>query len=240
MLSDHARAHSLATRARVGVFVGYDKYSKGYRVHFPDTGDLAISHNVGFHEDKGYAFTSLTPPYHPTSSSSRDPPAGPSLHLPGTRPRLVVIGPRPPPPPADSPKIVEIETLSSAPAPEPPAAAQPPAAARGPVEAVDPTASSPVPAAAPQAAPATANRRRARDPPSVQYQTRQHVQRQQQGRQQREAAAGTVISLSNSFATSFRAQRSADGVKLEPSTLQEAMRRTDWPLWLECNSSAEL
>ncbi|KAE8216286.1 hypothetical protein CF319_g8940, partial [Tilletia indica] len=96
MLSDRAREHSLALRARPGVFVGYDKERKGYRVQFPDTGDLVITRNVDFHESKGYDFAHSTQPSESTlplnvtvSTSTR--PAG-------VRPRLVVIGPRPPPP----------------------------------------------------------------------------------------------------------------------------------------------
>ncbi|CAD6959489.1 unnamed protein product [Tilletia caries] len=112
-----AREHSLSARARVGVFIGYDKYSKGYRVHFPDTGALAISRNVDFHEDKGYNFNTLVP--EPTTITTPDVVVQSASRPPGTRPRLVVIGPRPPPAPP-SPKIVEIELSGpAAPAPAP-------------------------------------------------------------------------------------------------------------------------
>ncbi|CAD6975180.1 unnamed protein product [Tilletia controversa] len=223
-----AREHSLSARARVGVFIGYDKYSKGYRVHFPDTGALAISRNVDFHEDKGYNFNTLVP--EPTTITTPDVVVQSASRPPGTRPRLVVIGPRPPPAPP-SPKIVEIELSGpAAPAPAPgpapaPAAVPLPAAAAAPEGAVQ----SPAPTSAPAAAgpSSSAPRRRARAPPTIQYQTRQHQQRLLQGREQR-ATAGTVLSLSDSFATAFKAQLSADGIELEPNTLKDAMRRPDW------------
>ncbi|KAE8184630.1 hypothetical protein CF336_g7723, partial [Tilletia laevis] len=233
MLPDKAREHSLSARARVGVFIGYDKYSKGYRVHFPDTGALAISRNVDFHEDKGYNFNTLVP--EPTTITTPDVVVQSASRPPGTRPRLVVIGPRPPPAPP-SPKIVEIELSGpAAPAPAPgpapaPAAVPLPAAAAAPEGAVQ----SPAPTSAPAAAgpSSSAPRRRARAPPTIQYQTRQHQQRLLQGREQR-ATAGTVLSLSDSFATAFKAQLSADGIELEPNTLKDAMRRPDWAKWLE-------
>ncbi|CAD6888666.1 unnamed protein product, partial [Tilletia caries] len=84
-----AREHSLSARARVGVFIGYDKYSKGYRVHFPDTGALAISRNVDFHEDKGYNFNTLVP--EPTTITTPDVVVQSASRPPGTRPRLLRI-----------------------------------------------------------------------------------------------------------------------------------------------------
>ncbi|CAD6945380.1 unnamed protein product [Tilletia caries] len=84
-----AREHSLSARARVGVFIGYDKYSKGYRVHFPDTGALAISRNVDFHEDKGYNFNTLVP--EPTTITTPDVVVQSASRPPGTREEATVV-----------------------------------------------------------------------------------------------------------------------------------------------------
>ncbi|CAD6888291.1 unnamed protein product [Tilletia caries] len=114
MLSDKAREHSLSVRSKVGVFVGYDKVQKGYRIHFPDTGELVVTRNVGFHEDKAYDFSTLPQSPEPTAdipNTTTDTAARP----PGVRPRLVVIGPRRPAdvlPPAE----VEIDAFDTVPA----------------------------------------------------------------------------------------------------------------------------
>ncbi|CAD6891293.1 unnamed protein product [Tilletia laevis] len=65
-LSDKARKHSLAFRSRAGVFVGYDKERKGYKIHFPDTGETTITTDADFHEDKAYDFTTISHPEEPT------------------------------------------------------------------------------------------------------------------------------------------------------------------------------
>ena len=66
---DHAPGLSkLAPRARKGVFVGYARTQKGYRVYFPDTHHYITSADVSFHEDV---------PFFPSSSRLRIP-----VHLP--------------------------------------------------------------------------------------------------------------------------------------------------------------
>ncbi|KAE8184537.1 hypothetical protein CF335_g7991, partial [Tilletia laevis] len=245
MLSDKAREHSLSVRSKVGVFVGYDKVQKGYRIHFPDTGELVVTRNVGFHEDKAYDFSTLPQSPEPTAdipNTTTDTAARP----PGVRPRLVVIGPRRPAdvlPPAE----VEIDAFDTVPAsvgaPPLSSAAAPPPVSPSPVPAVGapsaPSASAAGPRpseSAPAAAPASAHGRpRPRPKPAVplQVQTRAHARRQEAGRNQREASARAVLSLHDSFAMAFKVQLSADGIEIEPNTLKDAMRRPDWSLWLE-------
>ncbi|CAD6985988.1 unnamed protein product, partial [Tilletia controversa] len=134
MLSDKQREHSLAFRSRPGVFIGYDMGQKGYRIYFPDTRVVVVTRNVEFHEEKGYDFSYFSP-----QDSSEGPPlavdltVNPAPRPPGLRPRLVVIGPRPPAPPADS--IVELEELAPGAAP---ASAAAPAPAPAPVAAPAP------------------------------------------------------------------------------------------------------
>ncbi|CAD6927595.1 unnamed protein product [Tilletia caries] len=179
MLSDKAREHSLSVRSKVGVFVGYDKVQKGYRIHFPDTGELVVTRNVGFHEDKAYDFSTLPQSPEPTAdipNTTTDTAARP----PGVRPRLVVIGPRRPAdvlPPAE----VEIDAFDTVPAsvgaPPLSSAAAPPPVSPSPVPAVGapsaPSASAAGPRpseSAPAAAPASAHGRpRPRPKPASAY-----------------------------------------------------------------------
>ncbi|KAE8218625.1 hypothetical protein CF326_g9123, partial [Tilletia indica] len=175
---------------------------------------------------------------------------------PGLRPRLVVIGPRRPDPPPQTSVEVEIPA-ASAPAADPaPASAPAPAAAPSQVAAPAPAAPAPAAPPLPSAVPSSSGpghsrsvgahvsapgpssaspvppRTRGRQPPTREYQTRQHTSRLERARQQRESAR-TVLSMSDSFASAFRVQLSADGIELEPGTLKDAMRRTDWALWLQ-------
>ncbi|KAE8182692.1 hypothetical protein CF336_g8454, partial [Tilletia laevis] len=236
MLSDRERAHSLAARGRVGVFIGYDNYHKGYRIHFPDTGEVKVTKFVDFHEHKGYDFSTLDSP-----SSHADQPPAP--HSAARRPRIVVIGPRPPAPSPHPPATVELldDGDEPIPAPPPPPAAPvgvapEPAASEAPLPApVAPARAEIPPPAAPQQQqpqPPARSNARARPQPTISYQTRLHVRRLQDGREQRQANMA-VLSMHDSFASAFRALLSADGIELEPNTLKDAMRRTDWGLWLE-------
>ena len=57
-VQDHSPGLSkLAPRAQKGVFVGYSRTQKGYRVYFPDRRQYVTSADVTFHEDVPY-FTS--------------------------------------------------------------------------------------------------------------------------------------------------------------------------------------
>ncbi|KAE8237726.1 hypothetical protein A4X06_0g9134, partial [Tilletia controversa] len=240
MLSTKAREHSLAVRSRPGVFIGYDTLQKGYRIHFPDTKELVVTRNVDFHEDKGYDFSSLV-------VAESEPPLPPEVVVssaprpPGLRPRLVVIGPRQPDPAPSASVDVELPAAAAAPPPAAPPPLPPVSApAPGPAPAAAPAAPSGAPrssASVPSAsvgaqAPAAAPGARPRPPPTRQYQTRQHTSRMEQGRQQRETSRA-VLSMSDSFASAFHVQLSADGIELEPKTLKDAMRRSDWAQWLQ-------
>ncbi|CAD6893444.1 unnamed protein product [Tilletia laevis] len=116
MLPVKTREHSLAVRARAGVFVGYDKERKGYRVHFPDTGEITITKHVEFHEDKGYDFTTIPRPepdvHYPQEVTEQAAP-----QAPGLRPRIRVIGPRPPQPVPSITTIEEVDAPAVASAP---------------------------------------------------------------------------------------------------------------------------
>ncbi|CAD6924389.1 unnamed protein product [Tilletia caries] len=191
MLSDRERAHSLAARGRVGVFIGYDNYHKGYRIHFPDTGEVKVTKFVDFHEHKGYDFSTLDSP-----SSHADQPPAP--HSAARRPRIVVIGPRPPAPSPHPPATVELldDGDEPIPAPPPPPAAPvgvapEPAASEAPLPApVAPARAEIPPPAAPQQQqpqPPARSNARARPQPTISYQTRLHVRRLQDGREQRQA-----------------------------------------------------
>ena len=75
-VQDHTPGLSkLAPRAQKGVFVGYSRTQKGYRVYFPDRRQYVTSADVTFHEDVPY-FTStpsgadLSSPFLPTSVST--------------------------------------------------------------------------------------------------------------------------------------------------------------------------
>ena len=66
----------LAPRALKGVFVGYSRTQKGYRVYFPDTRRYITSADVTFHEDVPYFSSSTTPlkaPYLPPGFPSIPP-----------------------------------------------------------------------------------------------------------------------------------------------------------------------
>ncbi|CAD6889507.1 unnamed protein product [Tilletia laevis] len=178
MLSDRERAHSLAARGRVGVFIGYDNYHKGYRIHFPDTGEVKVTKFVDFHEHKGYDFSTLDSP-----SSHADQPPAP--HSAARRPRIVVIGPRPPAPSPHPPATVELldDGDEPIPAPPPPPAAPvgvapEPAASEAPLPApVAPARAEIPPPAAPQQQqpqPPARSNARARPQPTISYQTRLH------------------------------------------------------------------
>ena len=68
-VQDHTPGLSkLAPRARKGVFVGYSRTQKGYRVYFPDQHQYVTSADVTFHEDIPY-FTSTQTGYDISSPS---------------------------------------------------------------------------------------------------------------------------------------------------------------------------
>ena len=90
-VQDHSPSLSkLTPRALKGVFVGYSRTQKGYRVYFPDTRHYMTSANVTFYED--------SPFFSPPSLSLTPAAASP---LPGFPPLVVVadLGPSVPPPP---------------------------------------------------------------------------------------------------------------------------------------------
>ena len=104
----------IAPRALKGVFVGYSRTQKGYRVYFPDTRRYMTSADVTFHEDSPF-FSPPSPSPTPTAAS---PP-------PGFPPLVVLADPCPSvsPPPliqsSPSPPVSSIQPVSSAPDPDP-------------------------------------------------------------------------------------------------------------------------
>ena len=69
-VQDHSPSLSkLAPRALKGVFVGYSRTQKGYRVYFPDTRRYLTSADVTFHEDSPF-FSPPSPSPTPTAASS--------------------------------------------------------------------------------------------------------------------------------------------------------------------------
>ena len=84
-VQDHSPSLSkLAPHAFKGVFVGYSRTQKGYRVYFPDTRRYMTSADVNFHEDSPF-FSSPSPSPTPTAAS---PP-------PGFPPSVVTVDPCP-------------------------------------------------------------------------------------------------------------------------------------------------
>ena len=84
-VQDHSPSLSkLAPRALKGVFVGYSRTQKGYRVYFPDTRRYMTSADVTFHEDSPF-FSPPSPSPTPTAAS---PP-------PGFPPLVVTVDPCP-------------------------------------------------------------------------------------------------------------------------------------------------
>ena len=90
-VQDHSPSLSkLAPRALKGVFVGYSRTQKGYRVYFPDTRCYMTSVDVTFHEDSPF-FSPPSPSPTPTVASP----------LPGFLSLVVIADPCPsvsPPP----------------------------------------------------------------------------------------------------------------------------------------------
>ena len=114
-VQDHSPSLSkLAPHALKGVFVGYSRTQKGYRVYFLDTRRYMTSADVTFHED--------SPFFSPPSPSPTLTAASP---LPGFPPLVVIVDPCPsvPPPPlflsSPSPPISSVQPISSAPDTDP-------------------------------------------------------------------------------------------------------------------------
>ena len=114
-VQDHSPSLSkLAPRALKGVFVGYSRTQKGYRVYFPDTRRYMTSADVTFHED--------SPFFSPPSLSSTPAIASP---LPGFPHLVVIADPNPSisPPPlslsSPSPPVSSVQPVSFAPDTDP-------------------------------------------------------------------------------------------------------------------------
>ncbi|CAD6928695.1 unnamed protein product [Tilletia caries] len=163
---------------RVFGCLAFAMLSDRYRIHFPDTGEVKVTKFVDFHEHKGYDFSTLDSP-----SSHADQPPAP--HSAARRPRIVVIGPRPPAPSPHPPATVELldDGDEPIPAPPPPPAAPvgvapEPAASEAPLPApVAPARAEIPPPAAPQQQqpqPPARSNARARPQPTISYQTRLH------------------------------------------------------------------
>ena len=108
-VQDHSPSLSkLAPHALKGVFVGYSRTQKGYRVYFPDTRRYMSSADVTFHED--------SPFFSPPSPSPTPTAASPPL---GFLPLVVISDPYPsvPPPPlflsSPSPHVSSVQPVSS-------------------------------------------------------------------------------------------------------------------------------
>ena len=115
---DHTPVLSkLAPRARKGVFVGYARTQKGYRVYFPDTHHYITSGDVSFHEDV---------PFFPSSSLSPNP--GTPSTLTSSYPALPTLIPTPPSTTSpltdslESPSTVSLAPPDPSPSPAPTAA----------------------------------------------------------------------------------------------------------------------
>ena len=109
-VQDHSPSLSkLAPRALKGVFVGYSRTQKGYRVYFPDTRHYMTSADVTFHEDSPF-FSPPSPS--PTLIATFPPPSFPAL--------VVTVDPYPSvsPPPlflsSPSPPVSSVQPVSSA------------------------------------------------------------------------------------------------------------------------------
>ena len=109
-VQDHSPSLSeLAPRALKGVFVGYSRTQKGYRVYFPDTRRYMTSADVTFHADSPF-FSPPSPSPTPTATS---PP-------PGFPPLVVTIDPCPSVSPtplflsSPSPPVSSVQPVSSA------------------------------------------------------------------------------------------------------------------------------
>ena len=135
-VQDHTPGLSkLAPRAQKGVFVGYSRTQKGYRVYFPDRRQYVTSVDVTFHEDVPY-FTS-TPSGDDLSSPSLLPSvsATPVIDLPMT---VSIPLPEVSPPSASLPSDPSSEPeSSSSPIATVPAPLSPPPSPPPPVSDLD-------------------------------------------------------------------------------------------------------
>ena len=114
-VQDHSLSLSkLSPRALKGVFVGYSRTQKGYRVYFLDTRRYMTSANVTFHEDSPF-FSPPSPS--PTPTAASPPPGFPPLVV------LADLCPLVSPPPlfqsSPSPPVSSIQSASSAPDTDP-------------------------------------------------------------------------------------------------------------------------
>ena len=130
-VQDHSPGLSkLAPRAQKGVFVGYSRTQKGYRVYFPNRHQYVTSADVTFHEDVPY-FTSTqsgedlsSPSILPSVSTTTltDLPMTVPIPLPEASPPLASLqsDPSSEPEPLSSPLSTVPATLSPPPSPPPP------------------------------------------------------------------------------------------------------------------------
>ena len=130
-VQDHTLGLSkLAPRAQKGVFVGYSRTQKGYRVYFPDRRQYVSSADVTFHEDVPY-FTSTqsgedlsSPSLLPSVSATTvtDLPMTVPTPLPEASPSSASLqsDPSSEPEPPSSPLSTVPATLSPPPSPPPP------------------------------------------------------------------------------------------------------------------------
>ena len=130
-VQDHTPGLSeLAPRAQKGVFVGYSRTQKGYRVYFPDRRQYVTSADVTFHEDVPY-FTSTqsgedlsSPSLLPSvfATTVTDLPMTVPILLPEASPSSASLqsDPSSEPEPPSLPLSIVLATLSPPPSPPPP------------------------------------------------------------------------------------------------------------------------
>ena len=134
-VQDHTLGLSkLAPRALKGVFVGYSRTQKGYRVYFPDRRQYVTSADVTFHEDV---------PYFPSTQSGGDL-SSPSL-LPSVSATTVTDLPMTPPPSVVTISLPEASPPSASLQPDPSSELQPPSSPLSPALATSPPPSPPPP-----------------------------------------------------------------------------------------------
>ena len=128
-VQDHTPGLSkLAPRAQKGVFVGYSRTQKGYRVYFPDRRQYVTSADVTFHEDVPY-FTSTpsgdnlsSPSLLPSVSATpvSDLPVTVSIPLPEVSPPLAYLPSDPSSEPESSSSAISTVPAPLSPPPSPP------------------------------------------------------------------------------------------------------------------------
>ena len=134
-VQDHTPGLSkLAPRAQKGVFVGYSRTQKGYRVYFPDRRQYVTSADVTFHEDV---------PYFPSIQSGGDL-SSPSL-LPSVSATTVIDLPMIAPPSAITISLPEVSPPLASLQSDPSSEQEPPSSPLSPVLATSPPPSPPPP-----------------------------------------------------------------------------------------------